>query len=91
MENNRKEILNYMLKLLQYDTKNTQLQILNLNEPKNDDIKSIQNTVFITYFIEGFVQNLLRIIFSSYDPSKIKLNYHYYYGIHTLKLLKYYC
>ena len=91
MENNRKEILNYMLKLLQYDTKNTQLQILNLNEPKNDDIKSIQNTVFITYFIEGFVQNLLGIIFSSYDPSKIKLNYHYYYGIHTLKLLKYYC
>jgi len=90
-----KELLGYLLKLLQYDTRPTQHQILNLDVPKenilsnSDDV--LQKQTFIHTLTDNFICNLLNIIYYSYNPTSDFLNYDYYYATHILKVFKYYC
>ncbi len=73
-----------LLKLLQNDTNLVQIEIQKLNtvEPKTLNLPNLFN-----YFVE----NLISVIFSSYNPSAIHYNHDYTTACTIIKIFKYLC
>jgi len=73
-----------LFKLIQYDTDNVQKEILRLIE-EPIDLVNLKNLNFL------FLENLISIIFTGYNPTQSFLNNDYFLAINVVKLLKYLC
>ena len=74
----------FLLKLLQNDTNAVQEEIKNLYE-KDKSIINLED------LFDYFIQNLISVIFSSYNPSAIHFNEDYSNACIIIKIFKYLC
>ena len=84
----RKQSLWHLFRLLQYDTRGTQEDILEIMKNEiNDDNKLVN----IHYLCELFFECYLSIVFSSVNPNSISSNDDYIIAYMVIKILKYLC
>ncbi len=84
----RKQSLWHLFRLLQYDTRGTQEDIL---EIMKNEINEENKLVNIHYLCELFFECYLSIIFSSVNPNSISSNNDYIIAYMVIKILKYLC
>ena len=84
----RKQSLWHLFRLLQYDTNQTQKDILELMKNEQNEENKLVN---IHYLVELFFECFLSIIFSSVNPNSISSNDDYIIAYMIIKILKYLC
>ena len=84
----RKQSLWHLFRLLQYDTRGTQEDIL---EIMKNEINEENKLVNIHYLCELFFECYLSIVFSSVNPNSISSNDDYIIAYMVIKILKYLC
>ena len=84
----RKQSLWHLFRLLQYDTRGTQDDIL---EIMKNEINEDNKLVNIHYLCELFFECYLSIVFSSVNPNSISSNDDYIIAYMVIKILKYLC